>query len=176
MLVHLPSGEHYLVEVKTPSENLSVERLRDIARIVAEHQGWRFFVVADPDHLPNDEGTKRWEPLTLPQIRSRLNGVDDLIALGEEDAAFLTLWSLLEASLRRHAEDVQLPLERLDTPTLVDHLYSQGELSMQQYDAVMELRSVRNAAAHGFATPALGPALSRLRNLVRELVEEWWPE
>lgn len=175
MLVNLPNGEHYLVEVKSPGGYLNVERLRDIARTVAEHQGWRFFVVADPDRLPDGNGAERWEPLTLPQIRSRLERVDNLIGLEEEEAAFLTLWSLLEALLRRRAEDVQLPVERLEASSLVNHLYSQGELSMQQYDAIKELVSVRNAAAHGFAAPELPVSLPKLRALVGELAEEWWP-
>ena len=176
MLVNLPNGEHYLVEVSTPGGHLSVERLREIAQMVAGHQGWRFFVVADPNGLPNGEDAGRWEPLTLPQIRDRLQRVDTLMGQGQEDAAFLTLWSLLEAILRRRAEDAGLPLERLDASTLFNHLYSQGELSMEQYDAARELASVRNAVAHGFATPALAPSLPKLRELVRELMEEWWPE
>lgn len=90
--------------------------------------------------------------------------------------AYLTLWSLLEALLRRRAEDVRLPLERLGTSTLLDHLYSQGELSIRQYDDIRGLKSVRDSVAHGFATSQVGESLPKLRNLVDELVNLWWPD
>ena len=49
----------------------------------------------------------------------------------------------LIALLRRRAEDVKLPLERLATGVLIDYLYSKGELSIPQYDLVRELMPVR---------------------------------
>lgn len=175
LLVSLPNGEHYLVEVKEPDSAIDVERLREVAQTVASRPGWRFFVVTDDGRLPIVEGLQGNRPLPLAQIRSRIQRVNNLIALGEMESAFLTLWSLLEAVLRRRAEEAQLPLERLDTSTLINHLYSQGELSIEQFDVVRELRSIRNAAAHGFATPNLPAALPKLSELVEELIDLWWP-
>jgi len=176
LLVSLPNGERYLVEVKNPASTLDVERLREVAQTVADQPGWRFFVVTDAAQLPIMEGIADSEPLPLAQIRSRLQRVDNLVVLGEAEGAYLTLWSLLEAVLRRKAEEVQLPLERLDTSTLVNHLYSQGELSIEQFDVAMELRSIRNTVAHGFAAPNVLVALPKLRGLVEELVDLWWPD
>ena len=98
------------------------------------------------------------------------------MGLGETEGAYLSLWSLLEALLRRRAEDVKLPLERMATGALIDHLYSEGELSIPQYDLVRELKLARDALAHGLTAPQVGEALPKLRGGVDELTTAWWPD
>lgn len=53
--------------------------------------------------------------------------------------------------LRLQATRISLPIERFPTAGVLDHMYSHGELSMQQYDRAMEMLDLRNAVAHGLA-------------------------
>ena len=50
--------------------------------------------------------------------------------MGETEAAFLSLWGVLEAALRRRALQMSIPIERFPTLSLINQLYSQGELSL----------------------------------------------
>jgi hypothetical protein len=176
MVVKLPNGEHLVIEVKTTHTNLDVDHMRAVAETVTRHPGWRFLLVTDAERMPLPEVGSGAEPLTPAQIKQRLTRVDLLMGLGETEGAYLSIWSLLEALLRRRAEDVKLPLERMATGALIDYLYSEGELSIPQYDLVRELMPVRDALAHGFAAPQAGEALPKLRDVVDELATAWWPE
>lgn len=176
MVVKLPNGEHLVIEVKTANTNLDVDRMRAVAETVTRHPGWRFLLVTDAERMPLPKVGSGAEPLTAAQIKQRLTRVDMLIGLGETESAYLSLWSIIEALLRRRAEDVKLPLERTATGTLIDYLYSEGELSIPQYDLIRELKLVRDALVHGFTAPQVGEALPKLRGMVDELITSWWPE
>jgi hypothetical protein len=176
MVVKLPNGEHLVIEVKTSHANLDVDRLREVAETVTSHPGWRFLLVTDAERIPLPEVGSGAEPLTPAQIKQRLGRVDVLIGLGETEGAYLSLWSILEALLRRRAEDVKLPLERVATGPLIDFLYSEGELSISQYDLTRELKRVRDALAHGFEAPQVTEALPQLGSIVDELITSWWPD
>ena len=176
IVVKLPNGEHLVIEVKTANTNLDVDRMRAVAETVTRHPGWRFLLVTDVERTPLPEVGSGAEPLTPAQIKQRLTRVDLLIDLGETEGAYLSLWSTLEAMLRRRAEDVKLPVERMATAALIDYFYSEGELSIPQYDLLRELKPVRDALAHGFATHQVDEALPKLRRMVDEMVTSRWPE
>ncbi len=55
-------------------------------------------------------------------------------------------------------------------------MYSQGELSIQEYDRAMLLLSVRNRLIHGFEAPEVNESVSELLALVNELISLWAPE
>lgn len=74
------------------------------------------------------------------------------------------------------AEEMEPPLERTATGALIDYLYSEGELSIPQYDSILgELKVVRDAWHMVFTVPQVREALPKLRNVVAELTTAWWP-
>jgi hypothetical protein len=54
-------------------------------------------------------------------------------------------------------------------------MYSQGELSIEEYDRAMLLLSVRNRFLHGFEAPEVNESVSELLALVNELISLWAP-
>ncbi len=113
--------------------------------------------------------------LSWEQIVHRKEQGDQLISKTENEAAFLIFWGLLEALMRKQAEQVSLPLERFPTSSLINHLYSQGELSIEQFDNTQIILKIRNRFAHGYQTSNLNEALLTLQNLVDELLNVWAP-
>jgi hypothetical protein len=85
----------------------------------------------------------------------------------------LSLWVILEAALRRQAKQVSIPIERFPTSSLINHLYSQGELSIEQFDKAKALQVIRNRFIHGYQTPSLIEYTKQLQELVNELLELW---
>ncbi len=71
---------------------------------------------------------------------------------------------------------ITLPIERFPTPSLINHLYSQGELSIEQFDNAKSLLNVRNHLVHGFQTAELSEAVRQLQELVNELFKLWSPK
>lgn len=168
-------SEGYLIEINGSGRQTSIDRLKEIAEIVAQHTGWRLLLVNEEDALLKDNSPET-HLLTWEQILSKKNRADRLISLGETEAAFLALWVAIEALLRGRAEEVNIPLERLGTVSLIKHMYSQGELSMEEYDRAMLLLSVRNRLIHGFQAPEINESVSELLALVNELISLWTPQ
>jgi len=170
-------NEGYIIEIKKRADALSVERFREIAETVAQHEGWHFLLVTGDDVSPNEPKYKSREILlSWEQISARKKKGEKLLSLGEIEGAFLTFWGTLEAVMRKQAEQASLPIAYFPTSSLINHLYSQGELSVGQFDNIMELFNVRNQLAHGFQSQNLDEAVTELQNLLLKLLEAWHPK
>jgi REase_AHJR-like len=172
-LIAQKGDQHLIVEVKPSSDRVSIERFRNIAEEVGQHPGWRFLLVTLNDVESRSLPGAADELASWREAAERVARAERLLDAGDADAAFLLMWSALEAMLRRHAQSVALPLERLPSQALIKHLYSQGELSMTQYDRAMTALRLRNLLAHGSPATQLGDAASDLRSLIKELSGEW---
>ena len=168
-------AEGYIIEFNAAGRQPSIDRLKEIAEIVSENTGWRFLLITEEDALPTDN-SKEVHLLSREEILRRKNLGNRLILLGENEAAFLSLWTVIEALLRKRAEEVNIPIERGSPLSLIKHMYSQGELSMEEYDRAMLLLSVRNRLIHGFQTPEVNESVSELLALVNELIGLWTPQ
>ena len=174
LLVVKPDGERYLVEVKGSHKPIPVEKYQEVAKIVSKEPGWRFLLVTNSG--PEDALAGERKPLEWDEIDSRVAHAERLRSLGEYEAGFLTLWTAFEAVLRKRALDEYSPLESLQVSSIINHLYSQGELSIEQSDTALGLLGIRNLIAHGFQSSTAEEAFARLETLVRELIEAWQPE
>jgi uncharacterized protein YutE (UPF0331/DUF86 family) len=56
---------------------------------------------------------------------------------------------------------------------LVNHLYSQGELSIEQFDEAKALQSIRNRLVHGYQTPDIAEPAKQLQQLASDLIAAW---
>lgn len=162
--------QNYIIEIKSGSHQISVDHFRAISEIVQSQPGWRFLLVTSDDDLPI--GSER-DLLQYDEALQRAEQAEALIASGAAEAAFLFLWSTLEGMMRRRSIESSIPIERLMQLAMTNHLYSQGELSRQQFHRIKDLISSRNRAAHGYHDPQLEEGARELLLLVRELANEW---
>lgn len=175
LLVKKSEKEGYIVEVKGSAHRIPVDRYREIAETVSQHTGWRFLLVTGEDALQGNQGKKE-TLLSWDQIFRRKEQSERLLALGEMEGAFLSLWVVLEALLRKQAEQASIPIERFPTSSLIKHLYSQGELSIEQFDSAISLFNVRNEFVHGYQISNLTNSVTQLLELVNELSSLWTPQ
>jgi hypothetical protein len=75
--------------------------------------------------------------------------------------------------MRRQAKQVTIPIERFPANSLINHLYSQGELSMEQFDQVRVIQTIRDRLIHGYQLPNLEEPTKQLQVLVNELITMW---
>lgn len=172
-LIAQKDDQHLIVEVKETSDRISVDRYRDLAEEVGRHPGWRFLLVTTNDVESRSLPGAPDELASWPEVIERFTRAERLLDAGDSDAAYLLMWSALEAMLRRHAESVALPLERFHIQALIKHIYSQGELSIPQFDRAMAALKLRNLLIHGSPAPELADAARDLRSLIKELSDEW---
>lgn len=175
LIVKKNEAEGYIIEFNASGRQKSIDRLKEIAEIVSENTGWRFLLMTEEDALLKDNSNEV-NLLSWQQIFTRKTQGERLISLGENEGAFLLLWVIIEALLRRRAEEAIIPIERFPTVSLIKHMYSQGELSIEEYDRAMLLKSLRNRFIHGFQTPEINESVSELLALVNELISLWAPQ
>lgn len=166
--------EHHIVEVRESGTRLSVDRFQELAAEIGRHRGWRFFLVTsddvNPDGVPASNPLLSWE-----ELREQSSIAPKLLELGANEAALVSLWTIFEGMLRLQATRIFLPIERFPTAGLLDHLYSHGELSMEQYDRATEVLAIRNAVAHGFSAEGVRSAAAQMLDIVHQLFDEWTP-
>ena len=164
--------EGYIIELKNSIAKISVDRYREIAEIVAQHHGWRFLLITGED-ISSDDPLDHNELLTWDQMLQRQEQAQRFLEIGEVEVAFWYLWGILEAAMRRQARQVAIPIERFPANSLINHLYSQGELSMEQFDQVRVIQTVRDRLIHGYQLPNLGEPTKQLQGLVNKLIAMW---
>lgn len=160
--------EQLIVEVKSSVRHTSVERFREIAERVALEPGWRFVLVAADGE---DEFLR--EALSWEQIRNHLRVAAKCESTGWDEAVFPSLWVAFEATLRRRAMAVKLAVESISFSALLRHLYSQGELSMGQFEKATGYLETANHVLHGFDVSGRNEVSRELADLVNTLVMEW---
>lgn len=162
-------GESVVVEVKVGTRTSVAERLRAIAERVNREPGWKFSLVfANPDQP--DVFTEA-EPAPLPLILERVANAEILIGSGQQEAAFVVLWSAVEGILRFLGERADLPLSSLPPSTLMRELYSAGEISREQLETLLRLLPVRNQLVHGVGSkPQVD--LAALKQVVDALLQD----
>ena len=165
-------GQHLLIEVKRAGTPLSVDRLQSLAETVRQQPGWQLLLVPAPEGP--GQSLRTASPLaSWPATTERARRASALLASGETEAAFLLLWVTLEALLRRHAEQIALPVDRQPTSALLNYLYSQGELTFEQFQLALQAQQVRNQLVHGFETTEVPTVTQSLHELVAELLSDW---
>jgi len=161
-----------VVEVKVGTETAVSEHYGELAERIRQHPGWRFsLTVIDPR---SDEVVPLTQQLLDREaIMGRLREARELLDRGVKDAAFVLLWSAVEALLRQIASREGLPLERVPSSAVLKELFSLGLISRSGLDIAMRAFSVRNSLVHGFEAPELNAVLEGMTPLVQELLAEF---
>jgi hypothetical protein len=166
-------GVTTLVGVKSQPQKLSFDQLRSLVEEVKRHEGWRFVLVTGQDVAPTAMPGQDDTPFSRDDVTQRIEVAERLAGVGEREAGYLILWIALERTMRFHARRVALPVDRLAPGVLIRQLYSQGELTMAQFETALRCQEVRNQIVHGFRAPDLDVAYQELAALLHELVDEW---
>jgi hypothetical protein len=156
-----------VIEVKSSGTAARSPIVEFLAREVPKHEGWRFeLVLADREGI---EPTLSLQP-TKGEILSRLDEVESLIKRGNQQAALLYAWALLEAAVRltllRNQED-----RRFLPRTVVEAIASNGYLTVDEENRLAEVAKLRTWIVHGFTKvevdqPQLGFLLDTIRRVL----------
>ena len=172
LVVKISETQGFIIEIEDVATNLSIERYRELAKIIAKHSGWRFLLITGEDATPIAEEDIDDIRLTQSQILHRKERIAKLISIGEREAAFLSLWIFAEILMRRHARQALIPIDRLTTILMINHLHTQSEISLDQFERAIALNEIRNSVAHGFPVKPLNlnEAIEKLLNLVDKFI------
>lgn len=155
--------EAIVVEVKSRSSIASAQYLRELVTAVEKHPGWRVeLVITNPEDALYSANIEH--SLEENEIKAQLQVARELTARHPESAILFT-WSLAEATLRLLSNREGLSLQKPELLRLLKQLATEGAISREHYQLLMNASQVRNAIAHGFKATKPTP------NYVLELIE-----
>lgn len=172
-LIATKDNEGIILEIKTSLNRLSVDRFQDIAERVATHPGWRFLLVTLDDTSEKILPSSADELPSWGELNARLIKLNKLIQDSFVEPAFLFLWSIFEAALRKRAIAQNIPISRFPTKKLLNHTFSSGEISMSDFNLFTSYLEVRNRVAHGITAPIDSEMLKSANIAVQNLVSKW---
>jgi hypothetical protein len=126
--------------------------------------------MTNPEEVLNLSKPK--DSLQKQEIESQLPGVRQL-AKQHLESALLYAWSLVEATLRLVAEHEKFSFQRSQPPSyLIKLLITEGVISREEYELLMNALSLRHTIAHGFKTTQLTPnSVYSLIDITEQLLE-----
>jgi len=159
-----------IIEVKSDVNiGVSYERLRDVIEETRRHEGWRFVLVTERDlaeiPLRDEADNPSWA-----EIQTGMENAERLKLMGEQQASYLLLWIAFEQAIRKLSIESGLPLERLAPAVMIRQLYSEGVLSMEQFDVARSCLETRNLVVHGFRNANLDEGYRQLGDLLKEIL------
>lgn len=171
-LVAFKDGGGLVIEVRKSAARLSVDRLQTIAETIAAHDGWQFRLLT-PKDIPGYEVDGHTKFPSWSMLQSKAQEVETLVKHGMKEPALLYLWSILEASLRKRAIAQHLPIDGYESRNLLKHMYSSGEVSMNEFDLFNSLYPLRNKTAHGIEATVDLDILKEVLKVMRLLINQW---
>jgi hypothetical protein len=145
-LVAVSDKESVVIEVKSQADLVAAEDIPMLATRVDAQPNWRFELVVtssrrNPNTIVNADVV--WERL---RIARQLAGQDQV------EAAFLLLWSAVEAVLRIIAAHERVNVERLAPAAMVKQLATLGVLGRGDLGILRDAADVRTALIHGYTS------------------------
>ncbi len=172
-MIAIKGDSKLIIEVKQKSQRVSVERLQAVAQLISEHQGWRFIIVTQDDvengyFLNTQENYPTWSELSkkVAQIPLIIDSIGNT-------ASLIYIWGLVEAALRRYAIDSSIPVENFPFTRMAKHLYSIGELSIDDLNLLLTIQAGRNRVAHGYHTEISRDTLNQLVSFLNKALLNW---
>ncbi len=160
-----------VVEIKTSLKRLPTRRFTQIAQQVATNKGWKFALVTLDDDVNNIISVTNSSLPEQEELKSKINDINTLITMGMLPIALISLWVQLESWLRIKYDSSTENLNLLQTKRLINHLYSDGELSMAQVDLLNDLMQKRNEVVHGFKAEITEHEVYQGIQLLNEIIE-----
>ncbi len=165
-------GENLLVEVKTRNHSRSLERYREIAAIVSQQKNWRFLLSTVGEDTPNStvlDGAIEVDALArlMKQLDPLLDGESYILAVPY-------LWHVYIAGMRAAGRGAGVPIDATSDSSVLNYMYSLGEISNEDLRRSRELLNLRNEVAHGVTSTTISRNDTlALRDFVKKKLADW---
>ncbi|KVL40981.1 hypothetical protein [Burkholderia sp. MSMB1835] len=163
-------SERLLVEVKRAGTRFDTSRYVSIGEEAARH-GWKFMLVTvTPEQLnPPTEA-----PAALPEveaIRERLQEIDHVHNAIRNPALVLpALWVAYVSALKSVCLKENIRLGEVTDLSLINKAYSEGVLSIDEYESARTLLKLRNEAVHSVTSVMSDAQYALLREMLSGLL------
>lgn len=172
-LIATKNGGGVIVDIKASRNRSPIDRFQEIAKKVAAHPGWRFLLVP----LSNEgEDALKLTSESLPswqELESQLMSLESMTQEVLFEPSVLFASRILEASLRKRVMMLDMPIASFPIGNLLNHLFSNGEISIVQVELLRSFLTIRNTVAHGMRVSLDIEMLTLVKATIKSLVIQW---
>jgi Holliday junction resolvase len=170
----IATGEagNLIVEVRTRSDSRSIERYKQIAEEVSKHSGWRFMLSTIDESYQNESPEIKQELADDAIIRA-LGKVDSLLSSDSYEMAIPTLWSIFISGMRSFGRRKCLPVDATSDRSVINYMYSLGQISASEYQESKTFLSIRNKMVHTFDANLSKSQVQALVEFTKQKLYEW---
>lgn len=164
--------ENLLVEVKIAGAKRDEQRYFRLAEEIERHQGWRFMLVTVPEDELQEQISSADDSSVL-SIRANLRKIDQL--LGHPDfAKFVVphLWVAYIVALRQLVRREMGNVRDSSDFSLLNKAYSDGVISIEEYEQGRNFLHLRNLAVHSLTAEASADECKKFRRMIDQLLEK----
>lgn len=163
-------SERLLVEVKRAGTRVEPSRYVSIGEEAARH-GWKFLIMTvTPEQLSPPTET----PAVLPDvaaIQERLQEIDDIHNVIRNPTLVLpALWVAYISALKSVCQKEGIRLGEITDLSLINKAYSEGVLSVEEYENARMFLKLRNEAVHSVTSAMSGDQYALLREMLDDLL------
>jgi hypothetical protein len=164
--------EHLIIEIKTRGSHRSLEKYQEIAKIIGSHRDWRF-MLSTVDEEESTDGTIISEPIDSATLQRMLLKLDALLETDNYDLALPYLWSVYMSGMRNAGRSKSIPMDVTSDLSVLNYMYSLGEISNDEYNLARKFLNLRKMAAHNLAMNISHEKVAELRDYVKQKLLEW---
>jgi hypothetical protein len=147
-LLALSDRENVVVEVRERGSLRRMKQFDQLANLVNDQPGWRYRCIVAP--RPESNGLEGQKTLTPAQIRAALESAEQLSLSKNYQAAFLSAWTALEATLRARVAREDVTPGGNTGIALIKAAHMAGLIDETEYKCIADSYGKRNALVHGF--------------------------
>lgn len=164
--------ENLLIDIKTRGHQRSVERYREITKIVGSQQNWRF-MLSTIDTIEPVESVLIESQADSQSLKNMLGKLEHLLSGDDYDLAMPYLWSIYISSLRTVGEKADVPIDITSDKSFLNHMYSLGEMSFGEYEWAQQFLESRNRAVHRLDTNVSRESMLKMYDHIRQKLIDW---
>ena len=164
--------ENLIIDIKTRGSRRSIERYKEIAEIVGNHKNWRFMLSTVDETEPLDYASV--ENQANLQFLNRMLSKLDLLLAGENYALALPyLWSVYISAMRMVGERAGIPIDITSDRSVLNYVYSLGEISVDEYESARSFLELRNKAIHSLEMGISRETVLEIYDHTKQKLREW---
>jgi hypothetical protein len=165
--------ENLLIDVKTAGARTDAESYLRLDQEVQRHRGWRLLLATVSDEEIQDSDSTFSGPAPIKSIQTRLRSMDTLIDDHRLSGLVLAgLWTAYVAALRIVISTDEVKIPDYTDLSLLNKTYSEGVISIDEYENARRLLGLRNKAIHSLESAVTPKDCKLLRALVTTLVDQ----
>ncbi|MEL6355085.1 MAG: hypothetical protein AAFR58_25580 [Cyanobacteria bacterium J06627_28] len=165
-------NENLIIEIKTKGFHRSVERYQEIAEIVSQHKNWRF-MLSTIDEGPLSDMAAHQSSGTPDALVTMLEKLKHLLASENYDLAVPYLWSVYILAMRLAGERADIPIDLTSDQSVLNYMYSLGEISSDEYEWAKNLLEIRNRSVHTVQIDLSKSEVVEIYNHIEHQLAQW---